>query len=86
MSTMFADLYATRNDPRPEMIPKIDVNTTPNDPQFFSHATPNDPQNRRKHDPKWSPNFFTRDLKWSPKNYRSGIGKHFFLGDKIKAF
>ena len=44
MSTMFADLYATLNDPRPQMIPKIDLNTTPNDPQIFSHATWNDPR------------------------------------------
>ena len=29
---------------RPEMIPKIDVNTTRNDPQSFSHATWNDPR------------------------------------------
>ena len=50
------------------------------------YTTRNDPQNRRKHDPKWSPKFFTRDLKWSPRNYRSGMGKHFYLGDKIKAF
>ena len=38
-------LYATRNDPRPQMTPKIDLNTTRNDPrpQIFSHAIWNDP-------------------------------------------
>ena len=29
---------------RPEMIPQIDLNTTPNDPPIFSHATSNDPR------------------------------------------
>ena len=33
------NLYTTRNDPRPQMIPKIDLNTIRNDPQIFSHAT-----------------------------------------------
>ena len=34
-------LYTTRNDPRPQMIPKIALNTTQNDPrpQFF-HTRP----------------------------------------------
>ena len=42
--------HTTRNDPRPQMIPKIDLNTTRNDPwpqmipQFFSQATWNDPR------------------------------------------
>ena len=27
------ELYATRNDPRPQMIPKLDLNTTRNDPR-----------------------------------------------------
>ena len=38
-------LYATRNDPRPQMIPKIDLNTTQNDPRLqmitkFFHTRP----------------------------------------------
>ena len=51
------------------MIPKIDLNTTRNDPR-----------------PQMIPNFFTLDLKRSPKNCRSGMGKHFYPGDNIKAF
>ena len=38
-------LYATRNDPRPQMIPKIDLNTTRDDPRpqmipKFFHTRP----------------------------------------------
>ena len=32
------------NDPRPQIIPIIDLNTTRNDPPIFSHATRNDPR------------------------------------------
>ena len=38
------DMYATRNDRRLQMIHKIDLNTTRNDPQMFSHSTRNDPR------------------------------------------
>ena len=37
-------MYTIRNDPRLQMIPQIDLNTTRNDPQIFSHATWNDPR------------------------------------------
>ena len=39
------DLYTTRNDPRPQMIPKVNLNTTRNDPRpqmipNFLHTRP----------------------------------------------
>ena len=47
-------LYTTRNDPRPQMIPKIDLNTTRNDPDpnFFTL------------DLKWSPRNYRNGIGW----------------------
>ena len=43
-SVHFSRIHTTRNDPRPQMIPTIDLNKAPNDPQIFSHATWNEPE------------------------------------------
>ena len=62
-SVHFSQIHTTQNDPRPQMIPKIDLNKTPNTTQIFSHVTCNEPEELKE---------------WK--------GKHFYLGDKFKAF